>query len=318
MSLRLMRVAVVVIVGGWMAQAPQIQADEAILLKYKVAKGDKAIYKMGFDTKQAQSIMGMKLDNTIKQETIVSRVVDSVNADGNATLKIKTERRKMNAEFAAMGKYEFDSKSTERDTTSAVGAALTPLFERLTGSEYELVFTPRGRVTEVKGFAEMVGDLVKDNPLAQQFGAVDNKTAVHNEQRGFIVLSEKPVKPGDQWEIPFDVEMTKLGKIKGTVTYTYEGPDKVGDRKTARIGVASNLSLELDIDQGGAKVTGTLSTTTSSGTVQFDPEAGRVVSSKQSSGLSGQLSVAVGGMNIPIDNQQENSETVELLDKLPE
>jgi len=317
MSLRLLKVAVVVIVAGWVAQAPEANADEAILLKYKAAKGDKLYYKLGFETKQAQSIMGMKLDNTIKQETIVSRVVDSVDADGNATIKVKTERRKMNADIAAMGKYEFDSTSTERDTTSATGAALTPMFERLTGSEYELVFTPRGRVTEVKGFAELVGDLVKDNPLAQQFGAADNKSAAHNEQRGFIVLSEKPVKPGDQWEVPFDVEMSKLGKIKGTITYTYEAPDKVGDRKTVRIGVSSNLSLELDIDQGGAKVTGTLTTTSSSGTVQFDPEAGRVVSSKQTSGLSGQLSVAVGGMTIPIDNQQDSTETAELLDKLP-
>lgn len=314
MSLRLMKVAIVVIVGGWIGHA---NADEAILLKYKPAKGDKAIYKMNFDMKQSQSIMGMKLDNTIKQETIESRVVDSVDADGNATLKVKAERRKMNADFAAAGKFEFDSKSTERDTTSAIGSAVTPLLERLTGSEYELVVNSLGRVTEAKGYAELVGDLIKDNPLAQQFGAVDNKTAAHQEQRGFIVLSEKPVKPGDQWEVPFDVELTKIGKMKGTITYTFEGPDKVGDRKTVRIGVASNISLELDIDQGVAKVTGTLSTTSSSGTVQFDPVAGRVVSSKQTSGMSGQLSVAVNGMTIPIDNQQENTETLELLDKLP-
>ena len=320
MSLRLIKTVVVIVVGGWVAQAqaPQAQANEPIVLKYKTAKGDKFHYKMGFDMKQSQSVMGMKFENTIKQETIVSRVVDSVDADGQATLKVKADRRKMSSEFGALGKYEFDSKSTERDTSSAVGAAVTPLLERLTGSEYELLVTSRGHVAEVKGYAELVGDLLKDNPLAQQFGAADNKTAAHQEQRGFIVLSEKPVKPGDQWEVPFDIELTKVGKMKGTITYTYEGPDKVGDRKTVRIGVVSNISLEMNIDQGTSKVTGTLSTTNSTGTVQFDPEAGRVVSSKQTSGLSGQLMVEVGGMTIPVDNQQESTETLELIDKFPE
>ena len=318
MSLRLMKAVVVVVVGGWVAHATSAKADDAILLKYKAAQGDKAAYKMGFEMKQSQSIMGMKIENTVKQETIESRVVDAVDSEGKVTLKLKAIRRKMNAEFGAAGKFEFDSKSTERDTGSAIGGALTPLLERLTGSEYELIVTPLGHVAEVKGYAELIGDLLKDNPFAAQFGAADNKSAAHQEQRAYLVLSEKPVKPGDQWEVPFDIELTKIGKMKGTVTCTYEGPDKVGDRKTARIGVVSNISLEMNIDQGTAKVTGTLSTTSSSGTVQFDPEAGRIVSRKQTSSLSGQLSVEVGGMTIPIDNQQEMTETVELLDKLPE
>src|SRR5258708_30149172 len=282
MSLRVLRTVVVVVVGGWAAHAPALpaQADEALLLKYKPAKGDTVHYKEGFGMKQSQSIMGMKLENSVKQESIASQVVEAVGADGKATVKMKTKSRKMSSEFAGAGKYEFDSKSTERDTNSVVGAAVTPLLERLTGSEYELAVTSRGEAAQVKGYAELIRHLVKDNPLAQQFGAIDNKSAAHQEQRSFIVLSEKPVKPGDQWEVPVDAEMTKLGKIKGTITYTYEAPDKVGDRKTVRIGVVSNISIELNLDQGTTKVSGTLSTTSSSGTVQFDPEAGRVVSSK--------------------------------------
>jgi len=109
MSLRLMKVACVVIVGGWMACAPvaRARADEPILLKYKAAKGDKAYYKMNFDMKQTQTIMGMKLENAIKQETTESRVVDAVDPDGKATLKVKSLRRKMNADFTAAGKFEF-------------------------------------------------------------------------------------------------------------------------------------------------------------------------------------------------------------------
>jgi hypothetical protein len=316
MMSHLVRVTVVVLcVGGWVSQG---LAAEPILLKYKAAQGDKVLYKTGFEMQQSQSIMGMKFENKIKQETIDAQIVSAVASDGKATLKVKSERRKMNAEFGALGKYEFDSKSTERDTSSALGGPLTPLLERLTGSEYEVVLDPRGQVTEVKGYAELVGDLVKNNPLAGQFAAADNKTAAHQEQRGLIVFSEKPVEPGDSWEVPLDLDLTNIGKMKGKVTYTYEGPDKVGNRKTVRIGIATNITLELNVDQGTSKVTGTLSTTSSTGTAQFDPEAGRIVSKKQTSGLSGTLTVEAGGMMIPIDNTQEQTETVELLDKLPE
>jgi hypothetical protein len=316
MRLRLVRVAVVVFIfSAWAAQAP---ADEPVVLKYKAASGDKLHYKTGFEVAQSQSIMGMKFDNKIKQETIETQVVSGVAADGKATLKVKSERRKMNADLGALGKYEFDSKSTERDTSSALGGPLTPLLERLTGSEYELVVNPRGQVTEVKGYAELVGDLLKNNPLVGQFAASDNKSAAHQEQRRFIVLSEKPVGPGDSWEVPLDAELTNIGKIKGKITYTYEGPDKVGDRNTIRIGIATNMSLEMNVDQGTSKVSGTLSTTSSTGTAQFDPAAGRVVSMKQTSGLSGNLTVEAGGMMIPIENSQEQTETLELLDKLPE
>lgn len=315
MNLRRAGIAVLVVVSSSFARA---QAEEPVLLAYKVARGETSYYRVGNDMKQAQSIMGMKLNNAFTQEAVVSRVADVIDADGNVTFKLKTERRKVTAEFGALGKYEFDSKSTERDTGSTIGSDLTPLLERTTGSEYQVVVSPRGRVTEVKGFAELIADLVKDKPLAAQFGAADNKAAVVNEQDAFIVLSDKPVKAGDKWESSFEVELPKTGKLKAKSTYTYEGPDKVGDLKTARIGVTTDLSFELDIDQGGAKITGTLTTSNSSGTVQFDPAAGRVVSIKRSLSLSGQMSVDVGGMTIPVDNQQEQTSSVEWLDKLPQ
>lgn len=314
MNLRLAGIAVLIVACGCAARA---QAEEPVLLAYKVAKGETSYYRVGGEVKQTQSIMNMKLNNSFNQETVMSRVADNVDADGNATFKLKAERRKFTSEFGAAGKYEFDSKSTERDTGSVVGGELTPLFERLTGSEYQVIVNPRGRVTEVKGFAELVADIVKDKPIAAQFGAGDNKAAVMNEQDTFVVLSDKPVKPGDKWENAFELELPKTGKFKSKTTYTYEGPDKVGIVTTARIGVTSDLTFELDIDQAGAKITGTLTTNNSSGTVQFDPVAGRVVSIKRSLSLSGQMSADVGGMTIPIDNQQEQTSTFELLEKLP-
>lgn len=303
-------------VVGLLALLVPARADEPVLLKYKLAKGDTLIYKTDQESKQTQTILGNKNETTITQETIMLRTVDNVDSLGTATLKTKADRRKVK-----FGKdFVFDSKSTERDTTSEVGAAATPLLERLTGSDYEVLLSVRGAVVDVKGFVELLGDLAQDNPVAQQIiGAGGGKAGAQiAEQDAFVVLSDKPVSPGDQWEVPFDIDLTGVGKVKGKVTYVYEGNDKVGDRKTVRIGVTTDVTIELKVDAGGAKVTGTLSTTNATGTVQFDPLAGRVLTSKRGTSISGQLTVEAGGMTIPVDSQTEETTSIVLIEKLPE
>jgi hypothetical protein len=316
MSLRRLGLALCV---GLLAVAGPVLADEPVLLRFKFAKGDKLLYKSDHDMKQTQTILNMKIDTTTSQQAIMSKVVDDVDASGKATLKTKAERRKVSAD-GATGKFEFDSKSTERDTTSAIGSAATPILERLTGSEYEVIVTPRGEVAEVKGYVELIADLIKENPQAAQFtgAAAGNSGAKLGEQDSLIALSEKPVKPGDQWEIPFEVELEGVGKLHGKVTYVYEANDKVGDRNTVRIGITSEVSIDLNINAGGAKVTGTLTTNSSTGTAQFDPVAGRLLSAKRNFTMGGQLTVEAGGMVIPVDTQQEQTVSMTLLDKLPD
>jgi hypothetical protein len=319
MLLRSIRIAVALVVCFGFVAA---QADEPVLLKYKVAKGETQHYKTTQKMKQAQSLtvngMTIKQDNSLDQEVILTRVADEVGSDGKATYRLKSERRKMTAEFGAAGKFDFDSKSSERDSSSQIGAALIPLLERLTGSEYRVIVSPQGRVAEVKGYHELVADLLKDNPFAAQLVGGDNATAVMMEQDTFAILSDRPVSVGDQWEVPFEFELGKLGKVKAKTIYTFEGPDKVGNRKTVRIASTGEMTMEMNIDQGGTKVTGTLTSSSSTGTVQFDPEAGRVVSIKNTSSVGGMLTVEAGGMTIPVDNQQDQTHTYELLEKLPE
>src|SRR5207249_1356788 len=97
--------------------------------------------------------------NQITQDLFVSRKVEDVDDKGRATFKTKNERRKFKSDFADLGKYEFDSTSTERDTSSQLGGAVTPLLERLTGSNYDVKVSSRGEVVEVKGLAESVADI---------------------------------------------------------------------------------------------------------------------------------------------------------------
>lgn len=315
LSRRLMLVALIVCACGL---GQSVRADEPVQLRYKPAKGDKQLFHVKQEMTQKQTIMDIKLENTMTMEAWITRTVEDIDDKGRAVLKTKGERRKVKASLGAAGKFEFDSKSTERDTGSELGAALTPLFERLTGSEYQVFLTPRGEVAEVKGYAELIADVVKDNPLAAQFGGGSNAAAQISEQDFFVILKDEAVKPGDKWDSPYDVELPGIGKVKGKIIHTYDGPDKVGGQATAKISENNESSLDLKLEMGGTKVSGTLSTNGSSGTIQFDPKTGRLVSSKKSFTLSGQLSVDVNGMIIPVQNEQTHTVALEVVDKLPD
>src|SRR5260221_320389 len=106
--------------------------------------------------------------------------------------------------------------------------------------------------------------------------------------------------------------------MKGKIAYTYEGDDQVGPRKTVRIGVKADLALDFELELSGVKITGTMKTTSSGGTIQFDPAAGRIVSIKDTASMSGPLTVDAGGMTFPIATSNDTTTTVQLLDKLPE
>jgi hypothetical protein len=68
----------------------------------------------------------------------------------------------------------------------------------------------------------------------------------------------------------------------------------------------------------GASVTGTLKTIRGQGTAQFDPAAGRLVSSNATIDLAGELTVSVGDQVVPVQTEQTQTTTTELLERLPE
>src|SRR5437879_3734854 len=111
------RLGLVMVVASF-GLAGLVRADEPVLLRYKLVKGDKLVYRTNMEMKQTQSMMGQKTENNMTQEAFISRFVEDVDDQGKAALKTKAERRKFKAEVAGLGKYEFDSTSTERDTGS--------------------------------------------------------------------------------------------------------------------------------------------------------------------------------------------------------
>ena len=294
------------------------QADDGVTLRYKRAKGDRTFSIEKTLTKQTQNVMGMTFDNSVDTEAISSSTVDDIDDKGNFHLSERTERIKVKADLGLGGKFEFDSTSSERDKSSEVGAALTPVFERMSGAVIQVVMTPQGEVKEVKGFTDLFRDLIEKNPLVAQFtgGGTDEAAKLAAQER--LPKFDKPLKIGESWETPINTELPNIGKIAGKKVYRYVGPDKVGDRSAAKIELTGDLSVDVNVDQGGVKVTGTIRSTSYTGTILFDVDAGKILSQESTQVMGGDLNVSAGGMNIPVRQEQTVKGTMKRLEKLPE
>jgi hypothetical protein len=308
-------VAAAVLCSSW-----QARADEPVRLRFKMEPNHSQIYQSTTEVNQTQNLAGMEFKNVVESSDVTVYTLQEVSGDGNLHLQAENRQMKTRMDLGQVGEYIYDSKSSDRDRSSLMGAALTPIYDALNGAVIQVTVTPRGEVTEVKGLKELIGeDLLKDNPFAAQAATVatDEGAKISYSDR-FIELPEEPVEPGDTWEQPYEIKMPGLGIAKGKTVYKFDGRDKVGDRETVRIVLRDEMSLNLDLDQMGAKVTGQLSVTSSSGTAQFDPAAGVLVSKTTTQTFSGNLNVAAGGQNIPVQQEQKHTTKIELLDKAPE
>jgi hypothetical protein len=295
------------------------QAQDPILLKYKLEKGTQSFTRHNATNKTTQKINGTNIESEITQVSIHVQASDDVDAEGTAKLKTKTERLKGTTKITGLGDYEFDSQKPDRDKSSVLGAALTPLYERIVGSDLQAEVTPHGTVKSLTGYAQLVGDLIKDNPLTAQFagGGTDNAAKL-GAQAQWIVFPETAVKPGEKWDNPYEMEMAGLGVVKGKETVTFVAVEQRDTHSIAKLSISNDISFDLKIDMGAAKVSGKVTTSSSEGSAEFDITTGKLVSQKSKLTLTGQLSVVVNNMTIPVDLTQVIESEQTSLDKLPE
>ncbi|MDB5391148.1 MAG: hypothetical protein JWM11_6794 [Planctomycetaceae bacterium] len=308
-----------VLLGLFICFVRGVQAEEPILLKYQLEKGSKLINLHKSVNKTTQTINGNNMETEINQDTVDIRTIDELDSQGVGKIKTKTERLSSSVKIAGLGDYAFSSQKPDRDKSSILGAALTPLYERLVGSELQYEVSPLGKVKNFSGYAQLVGDLVKANPLTSRFagGGTDNAAQL-GAQGQWVVFSEKPVKPGEKWDNPFEAEMPGLGTMKGKETITFLAIEQREGHSIAKLSISNDVSFDLNIEMGGAKVTGKVTTSNSEGSAEFDITAGKLLSQKSKLTLAGQLSVDANGATIPVQISQTIGSETTAVDKLPE
>lgn len=293
--------------------------DQPVLLRYKMPAEGKLIYKTTSTVGLSQSINNTEFTTTVESEAIGTHVLKGTDDQGDIRIEHENKLLKVTMDVPQLGEYVFDSTKEERDTGSLLGGAVTPLYDRLSGAIVTYTISPLGKITKLEGYKELVADLLQNNPIASQFAAGGTDDAARLEMSETRPeLPENPVKPGDTWEANYEVPLPKIGSAQGKKVYTFEAFDQVGDTKTARIRVSSELNYDIDLEVNEAKVTGNMKSNDSSGTLQFDIERGEIVSLDVKYTITGDMTVTAGGNTIPLKQDQTQNLKMERIDKLPD
>ena len=283
-------------------------------LKYKFSPDQELQYQSQTEVAQEQNVAGMAIETKIKTSETTARRFIEVTDDGLIQFEIENKKVSVEMSIAQLGEYKFSSDSNSNDTGSALGGALTPVYETMSGAILKLKMSPRGKIDSVDGLEELLKPVLKDNPLGQQFTAGASKAGAKMTYSEFFVeFPDKPLAAGDTWEVPYDIALPKLGEAKGKRKYTLVGPAEVDGRKALKIQVENELSIDINLDTNGITVSGTLAADDSTGEIHFDPALGQIVSLKNEVKISGNLTLNANGMEIPLTQSQTQTVTSKLV-----
>jgi Family of unknown function (DUF6263) len=300
-----------------LAAAPA-SAQNAVLLRYKFGPKDKLIYRTTTNVKQTRKIGDNKSEVTITSTEVVERRLDKIDSQKNFVLETENKDLQVQMKIGGLGDYKFKARSEDNERASRLGGELTPLYETLTGAIFKVTVSPRGRVVGVKGYKELLAPVLKGKDIAKQFvGNGSDKAIAMQYSEFYPIFTKKAVKPGDTWEVPFEIAIPKFGSAKGKKSYKYVGMVKAKGRSIAKVTYTYDLTFKLDLSTGGAKVTGDLAINKSSGTVLFDVARGQLVSLQAEYNMGGDLNVSAGGNDIAVRTDSVQKYKVEQLDKLP-
>lgn len=297
-----------------------LHAEDGLKFRFKAKTGDKGYYQVSSKMEMSQKIAGMDLDTTMDSKQTIEYEVNEPKEKGTIQLRSRTLRLQMTSNFPQIGEYKYDSKSTDNNDGSVIGAAVAPLYDAISGAITDITMTPQGDVKKATGLAEAVKGALGNNPIAQQFaaGADSDESVAHGMKEHFIQFPEKALAAGDEWEVPFDFTLPKLGKATGTTKYKYDGIDEESKRKGLhKFTFTSTMDFDIDLKNDQVKATGRLSISDSSGTALFDADSGRLISKKSKTTVGGNLNIDAGGMAIAIQQEQTQNIEIKALDAPP-
>lgn len=312
------RICFVVVLTAMLTISQNLQAQDGRLLRYDFPQDEPVIYRTTTEMSQTMQVGGQSFENKVTQTEINTLSLVGMTEEKNFTLRHTNERLSVKAELGPAGNYNYDSESAELEKGTALSNALNPVYETLSGMEYEITLTPRGTVKDLKGYQETIKALTKDKPLAAQFtGGGSEQAQKESLAEIFFGLSEQPVAEDDTWEVPFSMDLPKIGKAKGKRIYKFLGPITADNPKVVRISVSLEVDFDFNLNSQGTIITGNLGVDSSQGEVRFDTEKGQVISASLEYTLSGEMNVETGDDKRKITIEQKQKRSTNRLSDLP-
>jgi hypothetical protein len=271
-------------------------------LRWKFKQGDKFWLKSETHLKQTATVEDKDVVPVeIETTTLASYTVEKVESDGSVTLEQKIESMKIKANDKLGG--------------------LDKAADKFKGATFTIKLDAKGKVTDFKGFDELMKRLSADPEFGKKLqGVLTKENMSKAAEEAFSFLPDKAVKEGEKWSRELTVPLGPLGSFDVKNTYTHKGKTKTGPVQIDLESVMTYKPPAADKPETGLsfKVTGgTLKSKDATGKILFDADKGRLVSYKSTVTIVGTLTIESNGKSITLDFKQDQNTDVSLLDKPP-
>jgi Family of unknown function (DUF6263) len=273
-------------------------------LRWKFKPGETLRYTMVQEISQGMKAMGKEIESSIKQTIDLHWSVKSINSEGVAELSQTIDRIRTKVE-APGSSFDYDSQGG-KEPEAQNASPLIALLKAQVGAEFEFKMSGRGELSDIKVPAKLLESLRQSGPLANAGGMFSEDGLKNMISQSSLMLPEEALEKGKSWTHQGKVPLPMLGTMVIDKTYTFEGPS-LKEAGLDQVILDTKVSLQPAADSNVAvKITAQKGT----GEFAFDPQAGRVVSSRVNDKL--QMSLSVMGQEL---EQSTNTLTTMVLAK---
>jgi len=258
-------------------------------MRWKFKPGETLRYTMVQETTQGMKAMGQDFKTSLNQTVDLHWSVKNVASDGVAELSQTIDRVRTKVEGPG-NSFEFDSQAGKAPE-GQIAALLTPMLKALVGAEFTFKMNGRGELSEIKVPQKLLDSLRQAGPAASASGMFSEEGMKNLISQSSLTLAEGPLEKGKSWTQQAKVP-SPIGTMVMDKTYTLDGPSPK-QAGLLQISVDTKVTLEPAADSNVAVKIGSQKAT---GEFEFDPQAGRVVSSRVTEKL--QMSLSVMGQQL--------------------
>jgi len=275
------------------------------ILRWKLKAGD--VLRYTIEQKMVMSVKGSTVrerKQTRTQTIHYSWNVKEVANDGSAEILQRIDRVSMRVEAPPYMPFEFDSTKPEAEVAEPFEAEARQLKANI-GAEFSFKMKPSGEIADIK-ISEATLKKLRDALPAEEAGQGGFSEQVLKDM---LMQSSPPpfpqiaVEPGKSWSSkPAKVSLPQ-GSLVMDKVFTFQGADPK-DPKLMLIGMEGRVTLE-----PGENVSAKIRAQEGKGSLAFDAEAGRIVSSRSTQ----RTEMVMSSMGQEIDQTTETTSTMTLV-----
>ncbi len=285
-------------------------AQDTVDLKPKFQPGTH--WLTNFSNIQQTIKMGdQTMEQTINMMMVMKMDISEADAEGNRTAKLTYERIVQNMDMMG-GQMKMSFDSDKPDNNSPLAMAMKPL----TGAVFTMTIDKNHKITEVKGFEELVADMQKKNPQAanmlkqmeDSFSGDQLKQMIGQSAQG---MPEKPVAVEESWQQKIEMPMPQIGEMELNIDYVLEDIVEKEGRKLAEITFKGKGDLK-DIEKNAnMPMAFSKMKIDQEGRMFFDVEKGQATRTELNQTMQ-MVAKAVGGNQGPAMNMAQKMQAVTL------